>query len=94
MTATQILAAGLLHLLTPGPQTGWPHRIQQLLDDRDTAATLEAAAEWGSREHWQARASRVAAECGLARALHVPAREAEPLDDSYLTDLINALTTA
>ncbi|MEU6235935.1 hypothetical protein [Kitasatospora sp. NPDC047058] len=95
MTPAQIIAVGLIHLLTPGPQVGWPHNVQQLLDKRVAAAAEEDAAEWGSREHRQAQAARVAAEWGLVAALDVPPRVAEPLDidDAYLAGLFTARPT-
>lgn len=74
MTAAQIIAAGLIHLCTPGPQTGWPHAVQAELDARDEAASVERSAEYGSRQWLYARASRVGAEARLAVLLDVPAR--------------------
>lgn len=79
MTALQILAAGIAHVCTPGPQNGWPHHIQTLLDQHDTAAFDEQAADYGTRAWLHAHAARIAAECGLARELAATPRPAAPL---------------
>ncbi|MEU4296417.1 hypothetical protein [Kitasatospora aureofaciens] len=94
MTATQILAAAIVHICTPGPHDGWDHDIQELLDQRDAAAVAEKATEWGSRENREAAVARIGAECRIARALDVPARVAEPIDyDPWLADLLANPTT-
>lgn len=74
MTATQIIAAGLIHLCTPGPQTGWPHAVQAELDARDEAARAEQAAVYGSPGWLAAHVARVGAETRICRLLDVPAR--------------------
>ncbi|MGW4648087.1 hypothetical protein [Kitasatospora sp. NPDC004289] len=84
MTATEILAAGLVHLCTPGPQTGWPHRVQDLLDERETAAQAERAAEYGTPAWLHANAARIAAETRLAQLLNVPPRPAAPPGHDWL----------
>ncbi|MGW2371754.1 hypothetical protein [Kitasatospora sp. NPDC001683] len=93
MTPAQILAAAIVYVCTPGPHDGWDHDIQELLDKRDEAAAAEEATEWGSREHREAAVARIGAECLLARALDVPARESEPIDyDPWFMDLFAKLT--
>jgi hypothetical protein len=94
VTTTQILAIGLAHLCTPGPQSGWPYRIQDDLDRRDAAHRDMTAAEYGSDTWRDAQIRRIGAECRLATALHVPPRETEPIDDDYLADLLTALNAA
>jgi hypothetical protein len=70
VTALRILAAGLVHLCTPGPQDGWPYRVQDELDRHEQAladlATATTAHTW-----WDANLSRIAAEHQLARLLNV-----------------------
>jgi hypothetical protein len=69
----QIIAAGLVHLCTPGPQSGWPHRVQDDLDARDAAAEAERTAEYGT-DNWRAAyAKRLGAETRLAIAFDLPA---------------------
>lgn len=74
MTALQILAVGIRHVCTPGPQAGWPHSVQLLLDQRDAAAQAEHGAEYGTLPWLEVQAARVAAETRLANLLAVPAR--------------------
>ncbi|MFB7672914.1 hypothetical protein ACFC26_16050 [Kitasatospora purpeofusca] len=74
VTPAQILAVGLVHLLTPGPPPGWPHRIQSNLDERDAAHHDVTAAEYGSDEWLDACIRRRAAETRIATALGLPQR--------------------
>jgi hypothetical protein len=77
---TTALALGLVHLCTPGPQTGWPYQVQDLLDERDTACTRQAAAYPGTADWFDARMDLASAEARLARLLNVPPPEPAPLD--------------
>ncbi|MFD7413507.1 hypothetical protein [Kitasatospora purpeofusca] len=70
-TPMQILAVGLMHLLTPGPPPGWPHHIQTDLDRRDAANHDQQAAEFGSDAWLDALLRRRSAETRLATALGV-----------------------
>lgn len=72
MTTLQILAVGLAHLCTPGPQTGWPHAVQDELDARDAAYHAELAAEYGTRAWLEANVARIGAESRLAQHLIDP----------------------
>lgn len=71
MTALQILAAGITHLCTPGPQTGWTDDIQTDLDRRDTAHRAVLAAVFGSDEWHTACYQRRSAETRIASALGI-----------------------
>lgn len=95
VNAAQILAAGLAHLCTPGPQTGWPYAVQDELDARDQAAAAEQAAAYGTRRWLDAHVARVGAEARLARLLDVTPPPVEPLPcDPWIDDLYAALLAA
>ena len=79
MTALQILAAGLIHLCTPGPQAGWCYAIQDQLD-RHEQALADLAAATTADAWWDAHADRIAAESRLARLLDVTPPPPAPFD--------------
>lgn len=89
MTALQIFAAGLAHVVQPGPHLGYDGRVQAELDARDRAAQGRATAARGTRD-WLAADTRVrGAEARLARLLDVtpPPPPQLVLDDPWLTSL-------
>jgi hypothetical protein len=93
MTVAQILAVGLTHLCTPGPQTGWPYHVQQELDAHDEA--MEALGAADSRQAWwDANDRRVGAEARLARLLEVVAPPLPVLDYDDGIDWLALFTTA
>lgn len=91
MTATEILATGLVHLCTPGPQTGWPYAVQQELDAHDEAVEALTAADC-QQTWWDANDRRVAAEARLAHLLEVVAPPLPVLDYDDGIDWLTFLT--
>jgi hypothetical protein len=71
MTARQIIAAGIVHLCTPSPQTDWAHDIQTSLDQRDFWHHAAMEADPGLDGRRIALWHRRAAEIRIGTALGV-----------------------
>lgn len=89
MTALQIFAAGLAHVVQPRPHLGYDWRVQAELDARDRAAPARAAATRGTRDWLAADTALRGAENRLARLLDVtpPPPQQLVIDDPWLTSL-------
>ncbi|MGW3072347.1 hypothetical protein [Kitasatospora sp. NPDC001132] len=71
MTPDQILAAGIIHICTPGRHVGWDHDIQADLDERDAADLAAADADFGTDEWRRACIRRIGAETRIGTALGI-----------------------